>query len=91
MRRRPRIRDADEHKDDTGTGTWVTRTDEPQENVEDPLGFRRPADCANDADPEGLGDSLSELPEARVVRTAARAKEILRAGDELPRSARQPA
>ena len=86
MRRRPRIREADEHEDDSGTGTWVIRTDEPQESVEDPFGLRRPTDCADDADPEGLGDSLSELPEARVVRTAGRAKEILRAGEDLPRT-----
>ena len=86
MRRRPRIREADEHEDDSGTGTWVIRTDEPQESVEDPFGLRRPTDCADDADPGGLGDSLSELPEARVVRTAGRAKEILRAGEDLPRT-----
>ena len=86
MRRRPRIREADEHEDDSGTGTWVIRTDEPQESVEDPFGLRRPTDCADNADPEGLGDSLSELPEARVVRTGGRVKEILRAGEDLPRT-----
>ena len=51
------------------TGAWVIRADEPQESVEDPFGLQRPADREQDADPEGLGDSLSELPEARVVRT----------------------
>jgi nitric oxide reductase NorD protein len=86
MRRRPRIRQADEDEEDSGTGTWVIRTDEPQESVEDPFGLQRPADRADEADPEGLGDSLSELPEARVVRTPGRAKEILRAGDDLPRT-----
>ena len=49
------IREADEHEDDSGTGTWVIRTDEPQESVEDPFGLQRPTDCADDADPEGLG------------------------------------
>ena len=86
MRRRPRIRDADEDEDDRGTGTWVIRTDEPQESVEDPFGLQRPTDRADQADPDALGDSLSELPEARVVRTPGKAKEVLRAGDELPRT-----
>jgi nitric oxide reductase NorD protein len=86
MRRRPRIRQADEQEDDSGTGTWVIRTDEPQESVEDPFGLQRPTDRADDADPEGLGDSLSELPEARVVRTPGGAREILRAGEDLPRT-----
>lgn len=85
MRRRPRIRAADDDEDDSGTGPWVIRADEPQESVEDPLGLQRPIDRADDADPEGLGDSLAELPEARVVRTAGQAKEVLRAGDEPPR------
>jgi nitric oxide reductase NorD protein len=86
MRRRPRIREAEEGEDDKGTGTWVVRTDEPQESVEDPLGLQRPTDRADEADPEGLGDSLAELPEARVVRTPGQAKEVLRAGDEAPRT-----
>ena len=68
----------------SGTGMWVIRTDEPQESVEDPV--RSPAPrptSADEADPEGLGDSLAELPEARVVRTPGQAKEILRAGEDL--------
>lgn len=86
MRRRPRVREAEEDEDDTGTGTWVIRTDEPQESVEDPFGLQRPTDRADEADPDALGDSLAELPEARVVRTPGQAKEVLRAGDEVPRA-----
>jgi nitric oxide reductase NorD protein len=86
MRRRPRIREAQEDEDDRGAGTWVVRPDEPQESVEDPLGLQRPADRADAADPDALGDSLAELPEARVVRTPGRAREVLRAGDALPRA-----
>ena len=89
MRRRPRIREAAEDEDDRGTGTWVIRPDEPQESVEDPFGLQRPIDRADDVDPESLGDSLSELPDARVVRTPGQAKEILRSGDELPRTRRE--
>ena len=65
-----------------GTGVSIIRPDEPPESVEDPFGLQRPANRADEADPEGLGDSLAELPEARVVRTPGRAKEILRVGDE---------
>jgi nitric oxide reductase NorD protein len=87
MRRRPRVRQADDEEDDNATGTWVIRTDEPQESVEDPHGLQRPTDRADDADPEGLGDSLSELPEARLVRTPGRPKEILHSGEDMPRAA----
>ena len=85
MRRRPRVREAAEDEDDSHTGTWVVRADEPQESVEDPFGLQRPADREEDADPEGLADALSDLPEARVVRTAAPARELLRFGDALER------
>ena len=82
MRRRPRVREAADDEEDTGTGTWIIRADEPQESVEDPFGLQRPVDHDDNADPEGLGDSLSELPETRVIRTPAEPREILRAGDE---------
>ena len=82
MRRRPRVREAADNEEDTGTGTWIIRADEPQESVEDPFGLQRPVDRDDNADPEGLGDSLSELPEARVVRTSTEPREILRAGDD---------
>jgi nitric oxide reductase NorD protein len=64
----------------------VIRADEPQESVEDPFGLQRPADQDDHADPEGLGDSLSDLPEARVVRTPGRPREVLRFGDDPPRA-----
>lgn len=79
------MREAQDDEDDENTGSWVIRADDPQESVEDPLGLQRPADHDDQADPEGLGDSLSDLPEARVVRTPARLREVLRSGDEPPR------
>jgi nitric oxide reductase NorD protein len=85
LRRRPRIREAAEDEDDSGSGTWVIRADEPQESVEDPFGLQRPADRQADADPDGLADSLAELPEARVVRTPETPREVLR-GADAPRS-----
>ena len=90
LRRRPNIRQAEEGEDDQGTGTWIIRPDEPQESVEDSLGLQRPADRADDADAEGLGDSLSELPEVRVVRTPGQSCEVLRSEDEVPRTPRAP-
>jgi nitric oxide reductase NorD protein len=87
MRRRPLVREAAEDEDDRGSGTWVMRADEPQESVEDPYGLQRPTDRDDEADPEGLGDSLSDLPEARVVRTPGQAREVLRSGEEIPGAA----
>jgi nitric oxide reductase NorD protein len=83
MRRSPRPRQAADGEDDSRPGPWMIRADDPQESVEDPFGLQRPTDCQHDADPEGLGDSLSELPEARVVRTPERPREVLR-GEERP-------
>ena len=88
LRRRPRVREAEEGEDDRGSGMWVIRPDEPQESVEDPFGLQRPTDRADDVDPEGLGDSLSELAEARVVRTPGQSREVLLSEDELPKAAR---
>jgi len=85
MRRRPRVRDAPEDEDDGHAGAWIIRADEPQESVEDPFGLQRPADRDDHADPEGLADSLSELPEARMVRTPGPVREVLRAGDTIER------
>jgi nitric oxide reductase NorD protein len=85
MRRSPRVRQAEEDEDDRGSGTWMIRPDEPQESVEDPHGLQRPTDGDDYADPEGLGDSLSDLPEARVVRTPGQPREVLRSGDEVPK------
>jgi nitric oxide reductase NorD protein len=89
MRRRPKVRDAAEGEDDDSAGTWVIRADEPQESVEDPFGLQRPADRDDHADPEGLADSLSDLPEARVVSTPGPVREVLRAGEPIERVPRQ--
>jgi nitric oxide reductase NorD protein len=63
----------------------VIRADEPQESVEDPFGLQRPADRDDAADPDGLGDSLSELPDARIVSTPAPAREVLRTDEPIDR------
>jgi nitric oxide reductase NorD protein len=86
MRRRPRARRAADDEEDQTPGEWVIRADDPQETVEDPFGLQRPTDRDDDADPEGLGDALSDLAEARVVRTPDQPREVLRGGDEPARA-----
>lgn len=90
MRRRPRVRDAADDEDDERPGPWMIRADEPQESVEDPFGLQRPADRQEDADPEGLADSLSDLREARVVRVPGQPKEVLQSGDPVKPAVNNP-
>jgi nitric oxide reductase NorD protein len=89
LRQRPRARRAADDEDDARTGTWMIRADDPMESVEDPMGLQRPADHDADADAADLADSLSELPEARVVTTPDAPREVLH-GDADP-VARVPA
>jgi nitric oxide reductase NorD protein len=84
MIRRPRIRPSSPEEDDPSTGIWLPRADDPQESVEDPRGLSRPVD-REDYPSAGLGDSLSELPEARLIRSADPVREILASDDPVPR------
>jgi nitric oxide reductase NorD protein len=59
----------------------MVRADDLQEKVEDPVGLQRPADRDLQADPGDLADALSELPDARLVRTPDPVSEAL-IGDE---------
>lgn len=77
MSRRPRVRDELENEDDQNSGMWALQLDDPQEHVEDPLGLQRPTDRDDQADSDDLADSLSELPEARVVHTPGTPPEVL--------------
>ncbi len=85
LRRRPKVRDAGEDEDDAEPGTWMVRADDPQEKVEDPAGLQRPADRDQNADAGELADALSELPEARLVRSAGAVREILVGEDPIRR------
>lgn len=85
LRRRPRIRAAADDEDDASSGMWMIQLDEPQEHVEDPMGLQRPADRDHDADADDLADSLSELPEARLVTTPGTPAEVLASTDPPPR------
>jgi nitric oxide reductase NorD protein len=82
------VRQADAGEDDDRPGTWMIRPDEPMESAEDPRGLQRPADRDEQADAADLADSLSELPEARVVQSPGRPREVL-ASDTAP-AARAP-
>ena len=86
MPRRPRARAATDDEDDSRTGAWIVRADDPQESVEDPMGLQRPTDQSEGADPGDLGDSLSDLREARLVRTPEAPREVLASDDPVPRA-----
>src|SRR5690606_16993306 len=79
--RRPRVRQAPEDEDDDKLGMWMVQIDDPQESVEDPMGLQRPTDRDDDADAGDLADSLSELPEARLVPVPGTPKEVLASED----------
>jgi nitric oxide reductase NorD protein len=81
--RRPRVRQAPGDEDDGQVGMWMVQLDDPQESVEDPMGLQRPADRDQHADASELADSLSELPEARLVPAPGRPDEVL-ASDDPP-------
>jgi nitric oxide reductase NorD protein len=84
--RRPRARIAT-GEDDAPTGTWIVRTDDPQEKAEDAGGLQRPSDRDADANSGELADALAELPELRVVRTPQRVSETLVSDTPLRRIA----
>jgi nitric oxide reductase NorD protein len=86
MTRRPRAREARPDEDDARMGTWIVRADDPQESVEDPMGLQRPVDQDAGADPEDVADSLSDLREARLVRTPGVVTETLASDEPVPRA-----
>jgi len=81
LTRRPRTRAASEDEDDGPVGMWMMQLDAPQEHAEDPMGLQRPTDRDDLADPAALADSLSELPEARLVASPGSPAEVLVSDD----------
>lgn len=77
LRRRPRVRSASDDEEDASPGMWLVRFDDPMESAEDPMGMQRPADRGDSTDVGELGDALSDLPEARIVRTPGMPREVL--------------
>ncbi len=84
MARRPQVRQAPEDEDDDHVGLWMIQLDDPQEHVEDPMGLQRPTDRDEEADADDLADSLSELPEARLVTAPGSPREVLASDDPPP-------
>ncbi len=79
--RRPDIRDARDDEDKHDDGIFMVQADEPHQHAEDPLGLNRPVDHDEDTSADEYGDMLSELPEARLVSTPGRPKEVLISDD----------
>jgi N utilization substance protein A len=90
MLRRPKVRAPIDDEDDENVGLWMIQLDDPQEHVEDPMGLQRPTDRDDDVDPDTLADSLSELPEARLVVVPGRAREVLASDDPPPKGEAAP-
>lgn len=87
MVRRPEVREAEDDEDEGEPGPWMIQTDDPHEHAEDPQGLQRPADQDDDSDADDLGDSLSELSQARLVATPDPAREVLVSDDAPERHA----
>lgn len=80
--RRPEVREAREDEDDdSDPGIFMVQADEPHQHAEDPFGLNRPVDKDEDISADDYGDMLSELPEARLVSTPGRSKEVLISDD----------
>ena len=84
--RRPQVRrtTVEDTKDQRDQGIWMVQADEPHEKAEDPMGIQRPFDREDHPDTKQLGDMLGELPEARLVRSPGRPKEVLLSEDPPP-------
>ncbi|OWW21053.1 nitric oxide reductase activation protein NorD [Noviherbaspirillum denitrificans] len=83
--RRPDVREPKDDEGDDKQGAWMIQTSQPHEQVEDPVGMQRPTDRDESTAAEEFADALSELPEARLVSTPGRAKEVL-LSDDAPES-----
>ncbi|WP_460890903.1 nitric oxide reductase activation protein NorD, partial [Ramlibacter alkalitolerans] len=90
LARSPRVREAAEDEDERQPGAWMVQTAQPHEAAEDPMGLQRPTDRQADTAAEDFAEALSELPEARLVSTPGRPREVL-LSDEPVSAAQRPA
>jgi nitric oxide reductase NorD protein len=82
LARRPNVRQPGKDEDEAGLqGPSMVQTAQPHEQAEDPMGMQRPTDRDAATAAEEFADALSELPEARLVSSLARPKEVLLADD----------
>ncbi|MGO1247496.1 MAG: nitric oxide reductase activation protein NorD [Oceanisphaera sp.] len=81
--RRPEVREAQTDEDDhqSDEGILMVQLDEPHQQAEDPFGLNRPTDQDEDTSADDFGDMLSDLPEARLVSSPGKPKEVLIADD----------
>lgn len=91
LSRRPDVREATEDEDSAQQGAWMVQASEPHEQVEDPAGMQRPTDRDESTAAEQFADALSELPQARLVATPGRPKEVLLSDDLLLSGAKRKA
>lgn len=91
LARRPAVRPESEDEDDPHPGAWMVQQSPPHEQAEDPMGLQRPTDRDSTTAAEEFADALSELPEARLVTTPGKPKEVLLSDDPPPARARRPA
>ncbi|MDL2356140.1 MAG: VWA domain-containing protein [Pseudomonadota bacterium] len=90
LARRPQVRQPGEDEDDAGApGPSMVQTAQPHEQAEDPFGMDRPTDRDAASTAEEFADALSELPDARLVSSPARPKEVLLSDDPPDVSARR--
>ena len=75
--RRPDVRQPLPDEDDPRSGAWMVQSAQPNEAAEDPMGLQRPTDRDEQTAAEDFADALSELPEARLVSTPGRPREVL--------------
>ena len=81
LERRPGVREAAEGEDDQEPGAWMIQSAQPEQHIEDPMGAQRPTDRDDQTAAEEFADSMSELPEARLVSTPGRPREVLLSDD----------
>jgi nitric oxide reductase NorD protein len=87
LERRPDVRQACPDEDESEeSGPLMIQLDEPHPHAEDPMGLQRPID-RDDADAELFGEMLGDLPQARLVASPGRPKEVLLADDPPDASA----
>lgn len=90
LARRPNVRQPGEDEDEEGPmGPSMVQTAQPHEQAEDPMGMQRPTDRDADTAADEFADSLSELPEARLVTAPGKPKEVLLSDDPPEASTRQ--
>lgn len=89
LARRPNVRQPGEGEDEPGPqGPIMVQPAQPHEQAEDPMGMQRPTDRDAATAADEFADALSELPEARLVSSPARPKEVLLSDDPPGASAR---